>query len=49
MPICWVRRWVRLVLAGKLKQVKKEYNINRSMDAEKLGSTGALLDRLGLK
>lgn len=49
LPVCWVRRWVRLLRAGKLKQVKREYEINRSLDADALNSTADLLKSLNLK
>ena len=49
LPICWVRRWIRLIRAGKLKQVKTEYDINRRLDADKLNHTSELLKRLELK
>jgi hypothetical protein len=49
LPICWVRRWVRLISNGKLKQAKREYDINRRMDSGKMNDTAALLDSLGLK
>ena len=49
LPICWVRRWVRLLRAGKLRQVKVEYDINRRLNTEALNNTGELLKQLGLK
>lgn len=48
LPVCWIRRWVRLIRAGKLKQVKTEYRINRRLNAENLSNTGELLKQLGL-
>ena len=49
LPVCWVRRWLRLIRAGKLKQVKTEYTINRRLDADELNHTRELLKRLQLK
>lgn len=49
MPICWVRRWIRLIFEGKLKKIKTEYDINRRLDANELNNTGKLLKRLELK
>ena len=49
LPVCWVRRWIRLLREGKLKQVKTEYNINSRLDAEQLNSTDKMLTLLGLK
>lgn len=47
-PICWVRRWIRLIRTGRLKMIKTEYNINRRLNEDELNSTGELLKRLGL-
>ncbi len=49
LPVCWVRRWIRLIRAGKLKQVKTEYNINRRLNMDDLNNTSTLLKQLGLK
>lgn len=49
LPVCWGRRWVRLLRDGKLKQAKREYDINRRMDSAKLNNTAELLKSLNLK
>lgn len=48
LPLCWVRRWIRLIREGKLKQIQVEYNINRRLDAGQLNHTDDLLTQLGL-
>ena len=48
LPICWVRRWIRLLSAGKLKQVKIEYHINYRLNADQLNNTDKMLKLLGL-
>ena len=49
LPVCWGCRWIQLIRAGKLKQVKVEYNINRHLDTAELNITGELLKRLALR
>lgn len=49
LPIFWVRRWIRLLRAGKLKLIKTEYTINRSLNEDELNNTSELLKRLELK
>ena len=49
LPVCWVRRWVRLIFAGKLRQLKNEHNISRKLSADELNDTGDLLKQLELK
>lgn len=48
MPICWGRRWFRLLRAGKLKQIKTEYSINHRLNFEQLNNTDKMLKLLGL-
>lgn len=49
LPVCHVRRWIRLIFTGKLKKIKTEYDVNRKLDANQLNQTGELLNRLELK
>ena len=48
MPICQVKRWMRLMNPQKRKQVGREISDVRSMNAEKIDSFDKLLVSLGL-
>lgn len=48
LPICWGRRWFRLLRAGKLKQIKTEYSINHRLNVDQLNNTDKMLKLLGL-
>lgn len=48
MPICQVKRWMRLMNPQKRKQIKKEIDSVRAMNAEKVDSFDKLLLSLGL-
>jgi len=48
LPVCWVRRWFRLIFRGKLRQARAEYAINRRLNADTLQHTENVLSRLGL-
>jgi len=49
LPICWVRRWIRLIKEGKLMKAKTEFSINRRLNEDELNHIGDLLKRLELK
>ena len=48
MPICQMKRWMRLMNSQKRKQVGREISDVRSMNAEKIDSFDKLLVSLGL-
>lgn len=49
LPVCWVRRWIRLICTGKLKKVKMEYDIYHRLDEDEVNKTKDLIQRLQLK
>lgn len=48
LPICHVKRWMRLINSQKRKQVKNEIDRVRAINAEKINSFDKLLVSLGL-
>lgn len=48
LPICQIKRWLRLLNPKKRKQVRKEINSIRTMKTEKIDSFDKLLVSLGL-
>ena len=49
LPICWVRRWIRVIRNGRWKLIKTEYAINRGLEADKLHNIDDMRKSLNLK
>lgn len=46
LPFCQIDRWIKLLHAGKLKNMKEEININNSLEKKHLQAISELLDLL---
>ncbi len=49
LPICWVRRWFRLLLRGRLKQFKNEVSAAQEISQDQAQRTAELLTQLEIQ
>ena len=49
LPFYQVKRWFSLVLGGKLSRLKREYEADKSINAEQVNEMNAFLSKLGIK
>lgn len=46
LPVCYVRRWIKLIRKGKLKTAKSEFLINSNLDENRKNDIADILDNL---
>ena len=49
MPVCWVRRWLRILFKGGVKRSVNEVKVNAGMKSEYSESVEELFLKLGIK